>query len=82
LETDLGEKNNLAAKHPKRVTEMKAALAKHAASFAAHKRPAGFVDQAKPIISKPGDLPRLREYMALLEKGPKTKNKSANGKNP
>jgi len=67
LEADLGERTNLAAKHPDRVTELKAALAKHAASIAAHQRPAGMVDQAKPIISKPGDLPRLREFMGMPE---------------
>ena len=64
LEQDLGEKTNLAAKHPGILKELKALLEAHAARIASDTRPAAFVEHAKPIISKPGDLPRLREYMA------------------
>ena len=60
----MGEKTNLAAKHPGIIKELKALLDAHAARIASDTRPAAFVEQAKPIISKPGDLPRLREYMA------------------
>lgn len=65
LNADLGETNNLAAQHPDVVQELEDLLAKHAASIAADVRPAGFVEGAKPIISEPGDLPRLRDYMGV-----------------
>ena len=64
LEQDLSEKTNLAGKHPGILKELKALLDAHAARIASDTRPAAFVEHAKPIISKPGDLPRLREYMA------------------
>ena len=67
LEQDLGEKTNLAAKYPGILKELKALLDAHAARIASDTRPAAFVEDAKPIISKPGDLPRLREYMAQAE---------------
>ena len=65
LAADLGETNDLAAQHPDIVRELEELLAKHAASIAANLRPAGFVENAKPIISEPGDLPRLRDFMGL-----------------
>ena len=71
LEQDLGEKTNLAAKHPGILKELKALLDAHAARIASDTRPAAFVEQAKPIISKPGDLPSLRDYMALSANRPK-----------
>ena len=61
LETDLGEKNNLAAEHPELVKELDALLDAHAENLDVNVRPAGFVEEAKPLISEPGDLPRLRE---------------------
>ncbi len=67
LNADLGETNNLAAQHPDIVQELEDLLAKHAARVAADVRPAGFVDDAKPIISEPGELPRLRDYMGLKD---------------
>jgi arylsulfatase A-like enzyme len=63
LEADPGERKNIAARHPERVAELKAALAEHAKKVAANRRPAGMAENAKPIISEPGGLPRLREYM-------------------
>ena len=65
LESDIGETNNLAKQHPELVEELDDLLTAHAASIAADTRPAAFVADAKPIISEPGDLPRLREYMGL-----------------
>jgi len=67
LDQDVGEKNNLAAKHPKIAKELKALLAAHADNVASDTRPAGFVEKADFIISKPGDLPRLREYLGMPE---------------
>jgi arylsulfatase A-like enzyme len=63
LAVDLGETNDLAGEHPEIVRELAELLARHAASIAADTRPAGFVEGAKPLISEPGDLPRLRDYM-------------------
>jgi arylsulfatase A len=65
LETDLGEKNNLADRHPDLVKELEDLLAAHAAAITADQRPAGIVEDAKPIISEPGKLPRLRDFMGL-----------------
>ena len=39
--------------------------ARHAIRFG--RSPAGFVEKADFIISKPGDLPRLREYLGMPE---------------
>ncbi|MEM7670965.1 MAG: sulfatase-like hydrolase/transferase, partial [Pseudomonadota bacterium] len=63
LEQDLGEKRNLAKKHPKIVAELDALLTAHAKRIAADTRPAAFVKNAKPILRQPGDLPRLRELV-------------------
>ncbi len=65
LETDLGEKNDLAKRHPELVAELGALLDSHAERIAADQRPAAFADDAKPIISEPGDLPRLRDYLGI-----------------
>ena len=67
LESDLGEKTNLAAKRPGILRELKALLGAHATRITEDTRPAAFVDQARPIISKPGNLPRLREYMTTMQ---------------
>lgn len=65
LNADIGEKNNLAAQHPDLVKELNGLLDAHAKRIAADTRPAAFVEDAKPIISEPGDLPRLRDYLGL-----------------
>ena len=67
LESDLGEKTNLAAKRPGILRELKALLGAHATRITEDTRPAAFVDQARPIISKPGNLPHLREYMTTMQ---------------
>jgi hypothetical protein len=65
LEADLGEENDLAAEHPDLVKELDALLTLHAEKTTSDVRPAGFAENAKPIISEPGDLPRLRDFMGL-----------------
>ena len=65
LRTDLGEQNNIAAKHPDIVKELEELLAAHAESIAADTRPAAFIEDAKPILTEPGDLPRLRELVGM-----------------
>ncbi len=72
LKDDLGERHNLAAKHPDIVTELAQLLALHNAQIAGDTRPAGFVENAKPILNAPGDLPRLRDLMGL----PNTKTRA------
>ncbi len=63
LDKDIGERKNLAKQNPEMVGELNKLLIAHAQRIAANRRPAAFVEDAKPIISEPGDLPRLREYM-------------------
>ena len=65
LEADLGEKNDLAAQHPDLVKELEELLTLHAEKMASDVRPAGFVKNAKPIITESGELPRLRDFMGL-----------------
>ncbi|MEM6260027.1 MAG: sulfatase [Planctomycetota bacterium] len=65
LETDLGERQNLAADHPDTVSELLELLAGHSARLAGDTRPAGFAENAKPILTEPGQLPRLRDFMGL-----------------
>ncbi|MEM7015028.1 MAG: sulfatase, partial [Verrucomicrobiota bacterium] len=65
LETDLGEKKDLAQKHPDIVTELQQLLEAHAKRISEDTRPAAFVDDAKPILKETGNLPRLRELMGI-----------------
>ena len=62
LDLDLGEKNNLAAKHPERVKAMREVLDKHKQSIKANIRPAGIAKDPKPILTDPSGLPTLYEY--------------------
>ncbi|MGB0578262.1 MAG: sulfatase family protein [Limisphaerales bacterium] len=63
LETDLGEKKNIAKRHPEIVKELNGHLTAHAKRIAADTRPAAFIEDAKPILSQPGKLPKLRDYV-------------------
>ena len=63
---DIGEKNDLASKHPDIVKQLKSMLNAHAEQIIEDTRPSAFVEQATPIISQPGKLPRLRDYMDVL----------------
>ena len=74
LDADIGEANDVSQQHPDLVQELNALLTAHANRVASETRPAAFVENAKPIISEPGDLPRLRDYMGL----PKTRAANEN----
>lgn len=65
LEKDLAERNDLAADYPELVAELNELLTRHAKSIAADVRPAAFVENAKPILTETGDLPKLRELMGM-----------------
>jgi len=69
LDDDLGEENNLAGQFPEKVKTMQAKLDKHKQSIKANVRPAAFVEDPKPILADPGELPTLFEY----RKGSNTK---------
>ncbi|MHC4406755.1 MAG: sulfatase-like hydrolase/transferase [Planctomycetota bacterium] len=65
LKDDIGERNNLAAKYPDIVEELEKLLTAHTESIAANTRPAGYVEDAKPILTEPGDRPRLRDLVGM-----------------
>ncbi|TWT78881.1 Arylsulfatase [Planctomycetes bacterium CA13] len=69
LDTDLGERNNVAKQNPKISHELSELLDVHVATIIADTRPAGFVKPgtAKPLLSEPGELPKLRDFMGLPE---------------
>ena len=69
LDDDLGETTNLANQNGKLASELKALLTQHTESIATDTRPAGFVKvgTGKPLLTEPGDLPRLRDFMGLQE---------------
>jgi len=63
LEKDLGERRNLANRKPALVKELVSLLDAHARQIAADTRPAAFVEDAKPILTEKGKLPKLRDYI-------------------
>lgn len=63
LKQDAGEKNDVAKQHPDLVKELDGLLSAHAEHVAADTRPAAFIEDAKPILTGPGNLPRLRDYI-------------------
>ena len=65
LGADVGETDDLSAVHPSLVNELGALLDEHAAEIAANRRPAGVSETALPLITEPGDLPKLRELMGV-----------------
>ncbi|MCK5173047.1 MAG: sulfatase [Planctomycetes bacterium] len=50
LEEDLGERNNIASKHPRIVNRLRKLLTEHVAELEKNKRPAAFVQNPKPIL--------------------------------
>jgi len=65
LEADIGEKTNRLKTHPELAKQLGALLDAHARDLAQDTRPAGFVETAQPIISRSGELPRLRELLKM-----------------
>jgi arylsulfatase A-like enzyme len=62
LDEDLGERNDLAKRHPELVAELNALLSKHVARVQSGRRPAGRVSDPRPILSDPPGVPTLVEY--------------------
>ena len=63
LSTDIGERNNLANKHPEKVTTLRKLLAAHKQRVTSQRRPAGMGENPRPILEAPVKLPTLAEYM-------------------
>jgi len=62
LDNDISEKTNLAAQEPARVKAMMAVLDEHVVEVKKNSRPAGFVQNPKPILPNPTGIPTLAEY--------------------
>jgi len=62
LSKDIGEQTNLAVKEPERVKSMIVLMDAHTQEIKAHSRPAGFVDDPKPILPEATRIPSLVEY--------------------
>jgi arylsulfatase A-like enzyme len=62
LEKDLGERNDLASKHPEIVKDLQTALDTHIARIDASIRPAGLVEKPKPLLANSKGVPTLVEY--------------------
>jgi len=67
LETDLGEKHDLADKHPDRVKAMVKQIEAHRADVTSHRRPHGTAANPKPILTQKDTdrVPSVRQYLNL-----------------
>ena len=65
LKNDLGETRNLIEKRPELAKELKAILDSHAEELAANSRPPGMLEHSDFLISEPGKLPKLRDYLGM-----------------
>jgi arylsulfatase A-like enzyme len=65
LDADVGETNDLAGDQPELAAELEALLAKHAKEIEENQRSPGMLEEARPIISEPGNLPKLRDFMGM-----------------
>jgi hypothetical protein len=65
LKNDLGETRNLIEKRPELAKELKAILDSHAEELAANSRLPGMLDHSDFLISEPGNLPKLRDYLGM-----------------
>ena len=65
LDVDLGERDNLAERFPKRVAELKSLLDAHAKDLQERRRPAAFVEDPKPLLTSLEGVPTLVEYLGL-----------------
>jgi arylsulfatase A-like enzyme len=68
LDKDIGEQTNLAAQEPERVKAMQSLLDAHVAEVKKNSRPAGFVENPKPVLPDPTGLPTLADYRKQLGK--------------
>ena len=67
LEADPAEVKDLAAKYPDKAREFQNRLKTHAESIEANTREAGFVPEAKFLLNKLENTPRLRHYLGLSD---------------
>jgi len=65
LQTDLGERTNLAKKHPQQVAALRALLDTHAAALSKTRRKAAFVSDPKPLLASADGVPTLTKYLGL-----------------
>ncbi len=63
LDADLGEQHNIADQHPDIVAELIGSLEAHVAGIAAGVRPAGKVENPKPLLASSEGVPTLVEYL-------------------
>ena len=61
LEKDLGERNDLSKKYPEKVKSLAEALDAHVARIETDSRPAGFVENPKPLLADSKGVPTLAE---------------------
>lgn len=67
LKDDLAESKDLIKSRPEIASELNALLDTHAAELAANTRPPGMLDHSDFVISEPGIIPRLRDYLGLKD---------------
>jgi arylsulfatase A-like enzyme len=65
LKSDLSETQNLAQQQPDLVKELKALLDAHATELATNTRAPGMLEHSDFLMSEPGNIPRLRDYLGL-----------------
>ena len=62
LEKDVGEQNDLSKKYPEKVVKLTEILDAHVQKIESSIRPAGFVENPKPLLSNTKGIPTLVEY--------------------
>ena len=62
LEKDLDERNNLSKRYREKVKPLTEVLDAHVKKIEAELRPAGFVENPKPLLADSKGLPTLVEY--------------------
>ena len=62
LEKDLGEQNDLSKQYPKKVKALTEALDAHVGNLESEIRPAGLVENPKPLLANSKGVPTLVEY--------------------
>jgi arylsulfatase A len=69
LEKDLGERNDLAEQYPDKVRELKATLDAHVEKIKQNIRPAGFVENLKPLLPDSKGIPTLIQLLEARKRG-------------